>query len=85
MSGGGSLCQMVQLHYAGLREVPMQRGGPSAAETRPCAAQSRPLCREEAPVPRGGPRCRKKFCAERIGEALCQEEAAVPRGGPLCW
>ena len=57
----------------------MPRGGPSAAERRPCAAQRRLLCREEA------------LGAERysvlrgLEEAPCQEEAPVPRGGPLWW
>ena len=63
----------------------MPREGPSVAERRPCAAQRRPLCREEA------------LCAERysvlrgLEEALCREEAHVQRGGlcagrscPLC-
>ena len=59
----------------------MPRGGPSAAERRPCAARRRPLCREEAPVPRGGPLCRKLFCAERIAERI---GASPVSGGGSC-
>ena len=47
VSGGDSLCRMVLLLYAEGIE-----GGP-LAERRPCAAQRRPLCREQA------------LCAER--------------------
>ena len=40
----------------GLREAPIPRRDPCAAERRPRTAERRPLCRrEEAPVPRAGP------------------------------
>ena len=88
MSGGGSPCRMVLLRYAeGLREAPIPRRGPCAAERRPRTAERRPLCRrEEAPVPRGDPLCRKVFCAERIGGGPCVgRRLTVPNGPtPLC-
>ena len=65
VSGGDSLCQMVLLlKLRGLKEAPMPRLGPCAAEEA--------LCRpEEAPVPRGGPLCQKVLCAESIGGGPC--------------
>ena len=79
--GGDSLCRMVLLlKLRGLKEAPMSRVGP-------CAAERRPLCRpEEAPVPRGGPLCRKVLCVERIGGGPCVgRRLTVPNGPtPLC-
>ena len=47
----------------------MPRGGPSVAERRPCAAQRRLLCREEA------------LCAERYSVLRGLEKAPVSGGG----
>ena len=62
----------------GLREAPIPRRGPCAAERRPRTAERRPLCREEA-------LCAGRYSVLRgLEEALCREEAPVPRGGRLC-
>ena len=58
----------------------MPRGGPSAAEKRPCAVERRPLCRREETL------CAGRYSVLRVlEEALCRDEAPVPRGSPLCW
>ena len=75
VSGGDSLCRMVLLlKLRGLKEVPMPRVGPCAAERRPCAAQRRPLCREEV------------LCAGRSYSSVLRglKEAPVSGGGSLC-
>ena len=70
VSGGDSLCQMVLLlKLRGLKEAPMPRLGPCAAERRPCAAQRRPPCREEV------------LCARRSYVLRALEEAPVSGGG----
>ena len=60
MSGGGSLCRMVLLLYA------------EGIEGGPCAAERRPLCREET------------LCAGRSSVLRGLEEAPVSGGGSLC-
>ena len=73
VSGGDSLCQMVLLlKLRGLKEAPMPRLGPCAAERRPLCRREEALGRpEEAPVPIGGPLCQKVLCAESIGGGPC--------------
>ena len=80
VSGGDSLCRMViLLKLRGLKEAPMSRVGPCAAERRPCAAERMPCAAERrTSVPRGGPLCWKVLCAERIGGGPCV------RRRPLC-
>ena len=70
VSGGDSPCRMVLLlKLRGLKEAPMSRVGPCAAERRPCAVQRRPLCREEV------------LCAGRSYVLRELEEAPVSGGG----
>ena len=70
VSEGDSLCRMVLLlKLRRLKEAPMLRVGPCAAERRPCAAQRRPLCREEV------------LCARRSYVLRELEEATVSGGG----
>ena len=56
------------------------RGGHVPPRGGPCAAEMRPLCREEA-------LCQKVFCAERIGGGPCVERRLTMPNGPtpLCW
>ena len=87
MSGGGSLCRMVLLLYAdGLREAPMPRRGPSAAERRPLCREEA-LCAErysvlrgleEAPVSGGGSSAERRSSV-LVGPVLCAERI---EGGP---
>ena len=70
MSGGGEAYCAEWSHSSmlrGLSEAPMPRGGP-------CAAERRPLCREEV------------HCAEWSYSSMLRglREAPMPRGGPLC-
>ena len=76
-----------EAHYAewsyssmlrGLRETPIPREGPSAAERRPCDAQRRSLCREEALC------AGKSIVLRGLEEAPVSGGSPVPRGGPLC-
>ena len=54
-------------------------GGPVPPIGGPCAAERRPLCREEA-------LCAGRYSVLRgLKEAVCREEVPVPRGGPLYW
>ena len=85
--GGDSLCRMVLLlKLRGLKEAPMSRevpvpprggpvpprGGPVPPRGGPCAAQRRPLCREEV------------LCAGRSYVLRELEEAPVSGGDSLC-
>ena len=102
MSGGGE-AHCAEWSYTpsmlrGLREAPMPRGGPCAAERRPvplrggpCTADRRPLCQEEAlcaaerrPLCRERrPLCREEaLCAGRSSVLRGLEEAPVSGGGP---
>ena len=65
MSGGGSLCR---------EEAPAPpRRGPVPSRGGPCAAERRPLCREET-------LCAGRYSVLRVlEEALCRDEAPVPR------
>ena len=68
VSGAGSLCR---------EEAPVPpRRGPVPPRGGPCAAERRPLCREET-------LCAGRYSVLRgLEEALCRDEAPVPRGGP---
>ena len=82
MSGGGET-HCAEWSYSsmlrGLREAPMSRGGPCAAERRPRAADRGPCAERRPSVPlRGGP------CAAERRPLCRREEAPVPGGGPLC-